>query len=107
MKEPCLLAFLLLTLPALSQADRTRILDQSTLTYHMSHPLHEVDEVSRPVKGKGVCHAGQCDFLLAALVKSFDSGDSNRDLHMLQVTRGAQCTAPAPGSELGIAHARS
>jgi hypothetical protein len=23
-------------------------------------------------------------------VKSFDSGDSNRDLHMLQVTRGAQ-----------------
>lgn len=23
-------------------------------------------------------------------VKSFDSGDSNRDLHMIQVTRGAQ-----------------
>jgi hypothetical protein len=23
-------------------------------------------------------------------VKSFDSGDSNRDLHMLQATRGAQ-----------------
>jgi hypothetical protein len=25
-----------------------------------------------------------------AVVKSFDSGDSNRDLHMLQVTRGGQ-----------------
>jgi len=27
---------------------------------------------------------------IAVPVKSFDSGDSNRDLHMLQVTRGAQ-----------------
>jgi hypothetical protein len=37
-----------------------------------------------------VCNAGQCDFLVAAAVKSFDSGDSNRDLHMIQITRGAQ-----------------
>lgn len=28
--------------------------------------------------------------MIAVPVKSFDSGDSNRDLHMLQVTRGAQ-----------------
>jgi hypothetical protein len=90
MKNRCLLVFMLLTLPALAQVDRTWVLDQSTLTYHMSHPLHEVDGVSRAAKGKGVCHAGQCDFLLAVPVKSFDSGDSNRDLHMLQVTRGAQ-----------------
>ena len=41
-------------------------------------------------RGKGVCHAGQCDFLIAAPVKSFDSGDSNRDLHTLQVARGGQ-----------------
>jgi hypothetical protein len=33
---------------------------------------------------------GQCDFLIAVPVKSFDSGDCNRDLHMLQVTRGAE-----------------
>jgi hypothetical protein len=46
--------------------------------------------VSHAAKGKGVCHAGQCDFLIAVPVKSFDSGDSNRDLHMLQVTRGAE-----------------
>jgi len=46
--------------------------------------------VSHAARGKGVCHAGQCDFLIAVAVKSFDSGDSNRDLHMLQVTRGAQ-----------------
>jgi hypothetical protein len=90
MKNRCLLVFMLLTLPAFAQADRAWTLDQSTLAYHMSHPLHEVDGVSHAAKGKGVCHLGQCDFLLAVPVKSFDSGDSNRDLHMLQVTRGAQ-----------------
>jgi hypothetical protein len=56
----------------------------------MSHPLHEVDGTSHAARGKGICHAGQCDFLIAAPVKSFDSGDSNRDLHMIQTTRGAQ-----------------
>lgn len=71
-------------------ADTTWILQSSSLTYHVSHPLHQVDGVSHAAKGKGVCQNGQCNFLIAAPVKSFDSGDSNRDLHMLQVTRGAQ-----------------
>jgi hypothetical protein len=56
----------------------------------VSHPLHQFDGVSHAARGKGVCHAGQCDFLVAVPVKSFDSGDSNRDLHMIQVARGAQ-----------------
>jgi|SRR5665213_531302 len=34
--------------------------------------------------------AGKCDFLIAVPVKTFDSGDSNCDLHMLQATRGGQ-----------------
>jgi hypothetical protein len=66
------------------------VLDKSTLTYHMSHPMHQVDGTSTAARGKGTCSAGQCSFLIAAPVKSFDSGDSNRDLHMLQVTRGAE-----------------
>jgi hypothetical protein len=93
-----LLALLLLALPTLAQtapsdqspSDQSWTLDQSTLTYHMSHPIHEVDGVSKAARGKGTCHAGQCDFLVAAPVKSFDSGDSNRDLHMIQTTRGAE-----------------
>jgi hypothetical protein len=56
----------------------------------MSHPMHEVDGTSRAARGKGICHAGECDFLIAAPVKSFDSGDTNRDLHMLEATRGAE-----------------
>lgn len=73
----------------LAAADEQWILDQSTLTYHISHPLHQTEGVSHAARGKGVCHEGQCDFLIAVPVKSFDSGDSNRDLHMLEVTKGA------------------
>jgi len=84
-------SLLLFLLPQLaSAADSQWILQQGTLTYHVSHPLHQSEGVSHEVRGKGVCHAGQCDFLIAVPVKSFDSGDSNRDLHMIQVTRGAQ-----------------
>src|SRR5881296_509144 len=78
------------TMAPLVAADSQWTLDKATLTYHVSHPLHDTNGVSHAARGKGVCHAGQCDFLVAAPVKSFDSGDSNRDLHMLQVTRGAQ-----------------
>jgi hypothetical protein len=99
LKSLSLFAILLLTCPAFApvraqsdhpQPDQTWNLDQSTLSYHMSHPMHEVDGVSHAARGKGVCRAGQCDFLIAAPVKSFDSGDTNRDLHMIQTTRGAQ-----------------
>jgi len=50
----------------------------------------EIDGVSHAARRKGVCHDGQCDFLIATPVTSFDSGDSNRDLHMIQAARGAQ-----------------
>lgn len=92
MSKKFLTAFLLVSaIPLFAQQAATQwVLENSTLTYHMSHPVHEVDGVSHAAKGKGVCKDGQCDFLIAVPVKSFDSGDSNRDLHMLQVTRGAQ-----------------
>ncbi len=75
---------------ALAQPDSTWVADQSTLSYHMSHPMHEVDGTSHAARGKGICHNGTCDFLIAVPVKSFDSGDTNRDLHMIEATRGAQ-----------------
>lgn len=90
MNRKILLVLLLLLAPRLAGADSQWILQESTLTYHVSHPLKQTEGVSRAAKGKGVCHAGECDFLIAVPVKSFDSGDSNRDLHMLQVVRGGQ-----------------
>lgn len=84
-----ILFILLLAAASAFAADTQWVLTQSVLTYHVSHPLHHVDGVSHAARGKGICHNGECDFLIAVPVKSFDSGDSNRDLHMLQVTRGA------------------
>jgi hypothetical protein len=92
---------------ALAQTDRQWILEESTLSYHVSHPLHQTDGVSHAARGKGVCHAGQCDFLIAVPVKSFDSGDSNRDLHMLQVTRGAQFPIVSVRTQLAETASRS
>ena len=82
---------LLLLAPALlAGADSQWVLGASTLTYHVSHPLHQSEGTSHAARGKGTCHEGQCSFLIAVQVKTFESGDSNRDLHMQQVTHGAQ-----------------
>ena len=90
MKNLIMMAMLLCPVASLAQTDSQWALDQSTLSYHMSHPMHEVDGVSHAARGKGTCHLGQCQFLIAVPVKTFDSGDTNRDLHMLESTRGAQ-----------------
>src|ERR1700679_4139222 len=86
MNKRILTVFILAALPTFAAVDSQWLLQESTLTYHVSHPLHQSEGVSHAPKGKGVCHAGQCEFLIAVPVKSFDSGDSNRDLHMIQVT---------------------
>jgi hypothetical protein len=79
-----------LALASLAGAEGQWVLASSTLTYHVSHPLHQSEGTSHTARGKGVCQGGQCNFLIAVPVKSFDSGDTNRDLHMVQVTHGAQ-----------------
>jgi YceI-like domain len=90
MKRKILVVFLFFALPVLGRADGQWMLEKSVLTYHVLHPLHHVAGVSHAARGKGVCQAGECEFLIAVPVKSFDSGDSNRDVHMIQATRGAQ-----------------
>ncbi|MGH9773287.1 MAG: YceI family protein [Candidatus Acidiferrales bacterium] len=90
MNKKILAVFLLLVLPTLARADSQWILQQATLAYDVSHPLHQVEGVSHAARGKGICHAGECNFLIAVPVKSFDSGNGDRDLHMLQITRAGE-----------------
>src|SRR5580692_11603489 len=85
-----ILIFFFVAIPSLAHADTQWVLKDSSLVYHISHPLHQSEGMSHAARGKGICRNGQCEFLVAAPVKSFDSGDSNRDLHMLQATHGAQ-----------------
>ena len=65
-------------------------IDRSIITYTVHHPLKTASGTSKDTKGKGQCADGRCKFIIATPVKSFDSGDSNRDLHMIEVTRGGE-----------------
>ena len=61
----------------------------SSLTYHMSHPLHEWDGVSKEVDGVVQIDAQNGLIQKVALVckvASFDSKNSNRDSHLLEIT---------------------
>lgn len=91
--------------PFAALAQTQWLLERSTLTYHMSHPMHEADGTSTAARGKGTCTNGACNFLIAAPVNTFKSGDSNRDLHMIEAVRGAEfpmvvVRATFPESEL-------
>ncbi len=83
-------ALLLLAAVIPANAQNQWVLTDSTLTWHISHPMHEVAGTSHSAKGKGICNGGQCNFLIAVPLNTFSSGDSNRDLHTLQVVRGAE-----------------
>lgn len=75
--------------PALAKTD-VWVLTQSELTYSAFHPLHDSFGTTHSTRGKGVCGDGGCRFLMAVPVNTFDSGDANRDTHMIETVRGAQ-----------------
>lgn len=66
------------------RADRQR----SVITYYMKHALHSWEGVSREVNSIIQLNAaGDIEKVAATVpVKSFDSKNSNRDSHMLEVT---------------------
>lgn len=66
------------------------ILKTSDISYTVKFPLKTVTGKSTETKGKGVCEKKTCEFLIATPVKSFKSGDTNRDVHMQEVTKAAQ-----------------
>jgi hypothetical protein len=82
--------WLLIVLATTAQADIAKpdwALSKGKLTYHVNFPLKKFEGVSENLKGKGHCEADTCEFLIGSPVKSFDSGDGNRDNHMLEVTK--------------------
>ena len=74
---------------SLSLQAQTYSLSQSSMTYKGTHALKTFEGTSTQGKGKGQCGETSCEFLVAVAVKSFDSGNSNRDLHMLETMKGA------------------
>jgi hypothetical protein len=79
---------LVLAIGAHAQITKTDwALSKGKLTYHVRFPLKKVEGVSENLKGKGHCEGDTCEFLIASPVKGFESGDGNRDNHMLEVTK--------------------
>jgi len=62
-------------------------LTQGTLRYTVVHKLHEVTATTREVEGLAKLTPGQPTLVqVRAPIKTFDSGNSNRDAHMREAT---------------------
>lgn len=63
---------------------------EGQLKYTLVHKLHEVSGVCKTVEGKAALTPdGGAKVQVRAKVACFDSGNSNRDVHMREVTREA------------------
>jgi polyisoprenoid-binding protein YceI len=63
----------------------------STLSFTLVHRFHEVTGVSRAVEGKArLLPGGAVQVMVRVRVDSFDSGNGNRDAHMLEATEAAR-----------------
>lgn len=88
MKNLILIMALTITSSAYSRTfKKSYQLASSDLMYTVHYPLKTVEGHNKSAKGKAVCEKDPCTFLVAAEIKNFDSGDSNRDLHMREVTK--------------------
>ncbi|MFZ4712550.1 MAG: YceI family protein [Bacteriovoracaceae bacterium] len=90
MKKLLCLLSLFVSFSAFAQSASTWEMKSSLVKYTIKHLLKTAMGESKEIKGKGACDKGNCEFLLAVAVKSFDSGNTNRDLHMLEVMKGAK-----------------
>jgi hypothetical protein len=82
------MAALLALLLAAAPAGQILDLREGTLSAVVVHKLHEVRAVSKQVEGRALVQPdGTARVQVRAKVASFDSGNSNRDVHMREVTR--------------------
>ncbi len=85
----CVLVFILPALAVGVELKGDWVLEKSLISYKVTHPLHHVIGKTTEARGKGICTMDHGQFLVGVPVKSFDSGDGDRDTHMLQITQGA------------------
>ena len=65
------IVLLLLLLPVLGFASELKgnwVLDKSEIDYKVTHPLHHVIGKSTEARGKGICSAAKCQFIVAVPV---------------------------------------
>jgi len=96
-----LVAFLLCAPP---EARQLLDLRQGTLTYAVVHKLHEVRGTTKQVEGRALALPdGIVKVQVRAKVATFDSGNSNRDVHMREATHDvAHPYAEVKGTMSGV-----
>ncbi len=67
---------------------KTWSLESADAKYLAKHIAHNTQAESKSAKGKIKCDK-ECEALIAIEVKTFDSGNTNRDLHMQKITKAA------------------
>ncbi len=83
--------FLFLPIVTTAQSNLNIVSKDSYLQYTLTHPMHVVVGKSSKVSGLARYNAATKSFTsvaIAAPVNSFDSGNSSRDSHMLEVVEG-------------------
>lgn len=81
---------LLMMLVPFSVMAETWSVSSGTAQYEVKHLVKKVHSESKELKGKMNCSASECEFLIAAPVKSFTSSDSNRDSNMMETTEASK-----------------
>lgn len=86
----------------------------SAVRFHVSHKLHQVDGSSKQAEGKAILEPdGTVRTMVRIPVQSFDSGDANRDAHMLETLQAGRhpfvvfkgvgrLPAAAPGAPVAV-----
>jgi hypothetical protein len=81
--------FFILLLPFSIHAETWQI-QKGSGTYEVKHLIKKVSSESKEIKGKMECSEKECEFLIAAPVKSFVSSDSNRDSNMQEAIQASK-----------------
>lgn len=84
------LLFCLLVMTSFSAMGETWELQKGKGSYEVKHLIKKVHSESTQLKGKMECSEKECEFLIAAPVKSFTSSDSNRDSNMFDTTEASK-----------------
>jgi len=81
-------AALVASVPAAAQA--TELSGNGSVEYHLVHKFHKVTGVSKAMVVRGTVDAGGLKVMARASVSTFDSGNNNRDEHMMETVEGTK-----------------
>ena len=103
---PCLLLVAgILAAPSYLFAQTTQLAGAGSVEYHLVHKFHKMTGISKAMVVRGTVDGAGLKVMARAQVGTFDSGNANRDAHMMEVVEGeknpwAVVRAALPGFKL-------